>query len=234
MVQYVFQIPWTCVQPALKIPGPGIGKVPRVLPPPRRSEVLFAEERLLAGQNNTCLSGGPWKEKLWMPQSWQMLHGLLDLLLASWLWFSLWFTPSVSLSLLSATYFLVSQSLSGDQTPKKGAIDPVLSIHPLSLPAMPCPVLWEWGRIVQPAHSGQCVWITCKSCRTTLQRGQVSRNFSSHIPYSTWDLAQGTGSHLLSFIPQCCSNFMEVFFFSSNFMKGCLEKRKSDFPESKT
>lgn len=111
-----------------------------------------------------------------------MLHGLLDLLLASWLWFSLWFTPSVSLSLLSATYFLVSQSLSGDQAPKKGAIEPVLSIHPLSLSALPCPVLWEWGRIVQPARSGQCVWITCKSCRTMLQRAQVSRNFSSHIP----------------------------------------------------
>lgn len=43
------------VQPALKIPEPGVG---------RRSEVLFAEERLWAGQNNTCLSGTPWKEKI--------------------------------------------------------------------------------------------------------------------------------------------------------------------------
>lgn len=225
------------IQPALKIPGPGIEKVPRVLThPPRRSEVLFAEETLLAGQNNTCLSGGPWKEKLWMPQSWQILHGLLDLLLASWLWFSLWFTPSVSLSLLSATYFLVSQSLSGDQAPKKGAIEPVLSIHPLSLPAMPCPVLWEWGRIVQPACSGQCVWITCKSCRTMLQRAQVSRNFSSHIPrtpHGIWPRALA---------PTSCPSSLNVvqtlwrffFFIFPNFMKGCLEKRKSNFPESKT
>lgn len=184
------------------------------------------------GQNNTSLSGGPWKEKLGMPQSWQILHGLLGLLLISWLWFSLWFTPSVSLSLLSASYFLVSQSLSGDQAPKKGAIEPVLSIHPLSLPVMPCPVLWEWGRIVQPASSGQCVWITYKSCRTMLQRAQVSRNFSSHIPLTPH------GIWLRALAPTSCPSSLKVvqtllcFFFQTLWRSARRKERATSLIQS--